>query len=171
MNDDRAYARLVAKAKALAIGFVVIAVITGAAMTLLEPQAARAAADDAKIVADLDARYQLAVKQNDAATMDRILHDDFVLVLGNGAAYTKADLLKSARDKAYIYDLQDEEAGTQVVRLYGDTAIVTAKLLLKATSGGKVVLERKLWFSDTYVRTRDGWRYAFGQASLALPEK
>lgn len=170
MNEDRAYARLVAKAKALAIGFAAIAAITGAAMTLLEPQAARAAPDDAKIVADLDTRYQLAAKQNDAATMDRILHDDFVLVLGSGAPYTKADLLKSAREKKYIYELQDEEAGTQTVRLYGDTAIVTAKLLLKATSGGTVI-DRKLWFSDTYVRTRDGWRYAFGQASLPLPEK
>ena len=29
--------------------------------------------------------------------------------------------------------------------------------------------EYKLWFSDTYVRTKGGWRYAFGQASLRLP--
>jgi hypothetical protein len=28
-----------------------------------------------------------------------------------------------------------------------------------------------LWFSDTYVRTQRGWRYAFGQASIALPEE
>jgi hypothetical protein len=31
--------------------------------------------------------------------------------------------------------------------------------------------DRKLWFSDTYVRTKAGWRYAFGQASLALPSE
>jgi hypothetical protein len=30
--------------------------------------------------------------------------------------------------------------------------------------------DRKLWFSDTYVRTKGGWRYVFGQASLALPD-
>jgi len=29
--------------------------------------------------------------------------------------------------------------------------------------------DRKLWFSDTYVRTKSGWRYVFGQASLPLP--
>ena len=126
-------------------------------------------AQDAKVVAALDTQYQLAVKRNDAETMSRILHDDFILVLGTGDAYTKADLLKSAREKKYEYELQDEEAGTQVVRVYGDAAIVTAKLLLKATTGGKA-FERKLWFSDTYVRTPAGWRYAFGQASLALPE-
>lgn len=126
-------------------------------------------AQDAKVVAALDTQYQLAVKRNDAETMDRILHDDFILVLGTGDAYNKAHLLKNARDKKYVYELQDNEAGTQVVRMFGDTAIVTAKLLLKATTGGKTV-EMKLWFSDTYVRTPTGWRYAFGQASLPLPK-
>ena len=39
--------------------------------------------DDKKIiVGDLDTQYQLAVKNNDAKTMDRILADDFVLVTG-----------------------------------------------------------------------------------------
>jgi hypothetical protein len=45
---------------------------------------------------------------------------------------------------------------------------VTAKLWLKGTGGGKPI-DKKLWFSDTYVRTAGGWRYAFGQASLSLP--
>jgi hypothetical protein len=30
--------------------------------------------------------------------------------------------------------------------------------------------DKTLWFSDTYVRTPTGWRYVFGQASLALPK-
>jgi hypothetical protein len=31
--------------------------------------------------------------------------------------------------------------------------------------------ERKLWFSDTYVRTAGGWKYVLGQASLPLPDE
>jgi ketosteroid isomerase-like protein len=127
-----------------------------------------ARADDEKAVAALDTQYQAAVKANDAETMDRILLDDFVLVIGSGATYTKADLLKSARARDVIYEHQEEEPGTQKVRVWGDTAVVTAKLWLKGTSEGKA-FERKLWFSDTYVRTPTGWRYAFGQASLSLP--
>jgi hypothetical protein len=46
--------------------------------------------------------------------------------------------------------------------------VVTAKLWLKYVADGKTV-DRKLWFSDTYVRTASGWRYAFGQSSLSLP--
>ena len=53
--------------------------------------------DDAKTVAALDTEYQAAVKNNDAATMDRILADDFVVVTGSGKIYTKADLLQMAR--------------------------------------------------------------------------
>ncbi|MSO97529.1 MAG: nuclear transport factor 2 family protein [Rhodospirillaceae bacterium] len=125
-------------------------------------------ADDAKAVADMDTQYQAAVKANDAETMGKILHDRFTLVLGNGTTASKADLLLSAREKRFVYEQQDEEAGTQKVRVLGDTAVATAKLWLKGTQGGKP-FDRKLWFSDTYVRTPAGWRYFFGQASLALP--
>ena len=129
--------------------------------------AADPAADKADVAA-LDTAYQLAVKNNDVDGMDRILHDDFTLVVGNGTAYSKKDLLDSARDKSATYEQQDEEPGSQTVRVLGDTAVVTAKLWLKGESAGKA-FDRKLWFSDTYVRTPEGWRYFFGQASLSLP--
>ena len=124
-------------------------------------------ADDAKTVAVLDTQYQAAVKENDAATMDKILADDFVLVTGRGKVYDKADLLKAAREKQVIYERQDEEAGSQKVRVWGDTAVVTAFLWVKTAQEGKPV-DYKLWFSDTYVRSPTGWRYVFGQASLPL---
>jgi ketosteroid isomerase-like protein len=123
-------------------------------------------ADDAATVAALDTEYQAAVKRNDAATMDRILADDFVLVTGRGQTYTKADLMRAARNKLSVYEHQEELE--QKVRVWGDTAVVTALLWIKGTSGDKP-FERKLWFSDTYVRTAEGWRYVLGQASLPLP--
>jgi ketosteroid isomerase-like protein len=125
--------------------------------------------EDAKTVAALDTKYQAAVKANDAATMDQILADDFVLVTGRGKVFSKPDLLDSARKKEAIYERQDEEPGSQKVRVWGDTAVVTALLWIKSMQGGKPA-DYKLWFSDTYVRTPTGWRYVFGQASLPLPE-
>jgi uncharacterized protein (TIGR02246 family) len=124
---------------------------------------------DAKAVAALDTKYQAAVKANDAATMDQILADDFTLVTGRGAVFSKADLIDSARKKEVTYEHQDEEPGTQKVRVWGDTAVVTALLWVKSVQGGKPA-DYKLWFSDTYVRTPSGWRYVFGQASLPLPK-
>jgi ketosteroid isomerase-like protein len=125
--------------------------------------------EDAKTVAALDTKYQAAVKVNDPATMDQILADDFVLVNGRGKVSTKADLIESAQKKEIIYERQDEEPGTQKVRVWGDTAVVTALLWIKAVQAGKPI-DYKLWFSDTYVRTPTGWRYVFGQASLPLPK-
>jgi ketosteroid isomerase-like protein len=121
--------------------------------------------NDKTTVAKLDAEYQAAVKRNDAATMDRILADDFALVTGKGRIYTKADLLKEANDKNVIYERQEDSQ--QKVRVWGNTAVVTALLWAKGTDNGKP-FEYKLWFSDTYVRTSTGWHYVFAQASLPL---
>lgn len=136
---------------------------------LLAPAIAIATPEsDRRAVAALDTEYQAAVKHNDATAMARILHEDFVLVLGDGTTHTRAELLDNARNKSIVYERQDEDPGTQIVRVWGDTAVVTARLWLKGTSRGKD-FDYRLWFSDTYVRTPDGWRYVFGQASLALP--
>ncbi len=128
-------------------------------------------ASDAELVAALDTQYQAAVERNDADTMARILHPEFVLVTGRGKSFSRKDLLDYARAANDVYEHQVEMPGTQTVRMYGkDTAIVTALLWIKATRDrGKQQVDYKLWFSDTYVRTPDGWKYAFGQASLPLP--
>lgn len=125
---------------------------------------------DRREVARLDTAYQAAVERNDAAAMADILHPDMILVVGRGVTVTREQLLDSARTHEIEYDAQVEDEGTQVVRLYGkDTAIVTARLWLKGTRKDGSKMDRRLWFSDTYVRTPGGWKYAFGQSSIELP--
>jgi ketosteroid isomerase-like protein len=117
---------------------------------------------DAQTVARLDAVYHAAVKANDVAIMDEILADDFVLVTDRGASLTKADLIKEAREKRTTYEHQEVEEGTQKVRIWRDTAIVTALLRIKGTRDQNP-FDYKVWLSETYVRTPTGWRYVFGQ--------
>jgi ketosteroid isomerase-like protein len=124
---------------------------------------------DAQTVAALDTVYQAAVKANDIAIMDQILADDFVLVTDRGASLTKADLIKEAREKRTIYEHQEVEEGTKKVRVWRDTAVVTALLRIKGTRDQNP-FDYKVWFSETYVRTATGWRYVFGQASIASPK-
>jgi hypothetical protein len=140
--------------------------------TALFTGTAAAKEDPAALVAGLDTQYQAAVESNDWQTMDRILHPDFTLVLGDGKVYSRADLIDAAREKRFEFEKQVEVPGTQTVRLFGDdTATVTALLWLKGRRvSNQGAFEYKLWFSDTYVRTKGGWKYAFGQASLRLPE-
>src|SRR5256885_10033152 len=131
-------------------GVPVAVILLGGLAAIATPVAHGLPPDDAAAVAALDTEYQAAVKHNDAATMDRILADDFVLVTGRGQTFSKADLLRDARNKTSVYEHQEEIE--QKVRVWGDTAVVTALLWIKGTSGDKP-FERKLWFSDTYVRT------------------
>ena len=125
-----------------------------------------AVSSDSATVALLDERYQAAVEANDVAGMDSILANDFTLVIGTGRVFSKRDLVEAARRKDVIYERQTSHERS--VRVSGNTAIVTAMLWEKGTVGGKA-FDKKLWFSDTYVRTPAGWRYFFGQASLPLP--
>lgn len=143
-------------ATGLAVGMILATTVKGVGAS---------SGDDRKIVAALDKEYQAAVKINNGDAITRILADDFVLVTGSGKTYTKADMIEDAR-RGDIYQQNDEEV--QTVRVWGDTAVVTAKLWEKGTSNGKS-FDNKFWFSDTYVRTPAGWKYVFGQSSLPLP--
>ena len=129
--------------------------------------ATSASARDRTLVSALDTEYQAAVKKNDVLTMERLLADDFALVTGSGKTYTKADLLEESRSGRIIYEHQEDTA--QTVRVWGDTATITAKLWAKGTDNGKP-FDYTVWFTDTYVRYPAGWRYVFGQSSLPLPK-
>ena len=63
---------------------------------------------------------------------------------------------------------QDDSERTVVV--FGDTGVVTAKLRARGIEDD-VKVDYSQWFTDVYVRTPDGWRYVYAQASLSLPSK
>ena len=85
--------------------------LTAPTMVLASPEQDRAE------VAAMDTKYQEAVKRNDAQAMGEILHEDFILVLGSGKTLTRADLLSEARSGRIKYEKQDEDPGTQTVRV------------------------------------------------------
>jgi ketosteroid isomerase-like protein len=146
------------------------AMIAATAIAAASPAVASDAVEaDRRAIAALDTEYQAAVERNDAETMARILHPEFAVVLGDGRIETREDVLGAARERKIDYERQVEDPGTQTVRVWGDTAVVTARLWLKGTRRDGTAFERRLWFTDTYVRTPEGWRYVFGQASLPLP--
>jgi ketosteroid isomerase-like protein len=118
-------------------------------------------------IAQLDIEYQAAVERNDAEAMGRILADDFVLITGVGSVRTRDDLLEEARDRVAVYEYQ--EAGERTVRVWGDTAVVTALLRAKGEQNGEP-FDVRLWYSDTYARIDGEWRYVLGQASTRLPD-
>ena len=73
---------------------------------------------------------------------------------------------QSATDGESRYQHQEDTERTIVV--FGDTAVITAKLWAKGLEDGENI-DYTEWFGDVYVRTPKGWRYFFAQASLPLP--
>ena len=133
-----------------------------ATLALADPVACAA---DAATVKALDTAYQAAVEKSDAAAMDRLLAEDFTLVSSKGNVYHKAELLAEARDPKLKYEHQSDTQ--QTVRFWGGTAVLTAYLWIKGVEDGKA-MDYSLWFSDVYVCTSKGWRYAFGQAGAPV---
>jgi ketosteroid isomerase-like protein len=121
-----------------------------------------ALSDDQKAVAAIDTQYQAAVKANDAATMERILADDFVLSTGSGKKYTKVDLLSEARGGNMHYERQEDTK--QAVRVWGDTAVVTAKLWEKGTDNVSRSTTRSGLATPTCALQMDG-----NTCSVSLP--
>jgi ketosteroid isomerase-like protein len=134
--------------------------IVGARAGLASP------AEDKKAVEELDIAYQKAVEKGDTQTMAKILADDFVLVEGDGKRSSKTDLIEDLKSGKSHYQHQVDSERTVVV--WGDTAVLTAKLYVKGVEDG-ARSDYFMWFSDTYVRTPKGWSYVFGQASLPMP--
>lgn len=79
----------------------------------------------------------------------------------------RAKSRKPARAGSERYEIQ--HASDRAVKVWGTTAVVTALLHAKGTAQGKA-FEYRVWYSDTYVRFPEGWRYVFGQSSLPLPK-
>lgn len=112
-------------------------------------------------VAGLDTEFQAATGKKDVAAIARLLPDDYVLITSKGEVETKAGLLAEARDPDIVYTHQEDSR--QTVRIWGGTAIITAVLWAAGTDHGKP-FDYRLWFSDVYLCTPQGWRYTFGQA-------
>jgi ketosteroid isomerase-like protein len=140
-------------------------VVVGWLLAMASLAASANSKSDQDTVAALDTEYQLAVKNNDADTMDQILADDFVVAWGDGESHSKAELLNDARTRRVQYEHNEDTDKT--VQVWGDTAVITSKLWVKGVDKGKP-FEWHVWFSDTYVRTPSGWRYVHGMASLPL---
>jgi ketosteroid isomerase-like protein len=142
-------------------------VILVVAIASFAPVALAQCPRDAAVIIELDRQYQDAVFRNDADAIARLLPDDFALVTGHGKPIDKDDLLREARERVAEYERQHDSR--QTVRFIGDIAVISALLHAKGKQAGKP-FDYRLWFSDIYLCTPEGWRYSFAQSSIPLPD-
>ena len=134
--------------------------------TVLAPLPA-AADEPARQVAQLERDLVSAIGRGDLQTYDRIVADDYVAFEASGRTSPKAEILASYRSGARKYtDLTifDVEG-----RVFGDTAVVTAKTKGFRREGDRDVPNR-VRYIRVYAKRGGQWR-AVAQMAAPVPEE
>jgi ketosteroid isomerase-like protein len=124
------------------------------------------AGDEAPRLRTLERELNRAIATRDTRRVTDLLADDWILVSGVGKVKTKTDILA----EMIAPDLEFQEIDTRdvMVRVWGDTAVITGTLHQRYRLRGKQS-EVTLRYSDTWARAGDSWRQVSGHATR-LPD-
>ena len=133
---------------------------------VLGAAAIAAPADGPREVEALERELVAAIGSGDLATYDRIVADDYVAFEASGKTTPKKDIMESYRSGARHYtnlEIFDVEG-----RVFGDTAVVTAKTKGLRKEGDRDVPNR-VRYIRVFARREGRWR-AVAQMASRLEE-
>jgi hypothetical protein len=109
--------------------------------------------------------------ERDYAFFDKVEADEFVFTGSNGATFTKKEDLEGLKEPASPDSrLQAYDVSELRIKLYGDAAVVTGKVVTKGLSKGKEYTSESR-FTDVFV-WRDGrWQIVAGHSSRLAPPR
>jgi len=114
----------------------------------------------------LEREWGDAIVHRDAATLARILADDYVLTTPFGQVVTKGQVVESLRiPRDDSFEIKGIEQDDLLARSYGDTAIVYSRFTLKGQAKGKNVAT-PFRHTDVFVKRDGRWRCVTRQATL-----
>jgi ketosteroid isomerase-like protein len=85
-----------------------------------------------QVIAQLEDQWFQAVRTNDAATIDKLLSDDYIGINAQGMVSTKAESV--ARMQARQFTINQLDVRDQKISIHGDTAVVTSQVEIDATN-------------------------------------
>jgi ketosteroid isomerase-like protein len=122
--------------------------------------------DEGLRLRNLERDLDRAIVQRDARRVSELLADDWLLVSNTGKVTTKPELL--AELALPDLEFQDNETRDVLVRIWGDTAVLTGVLHQRYRLHGEL-RDVTLRYSDTWTRVGDGWRQVSGHTTR-LPD-
>jgi uncharacterized protein (TIGR02246 family) len=122
-------------------------------MMLLSTMSAQSTSE--RDVLALQKEYESAIERRDASVHKRLFADDYTYTPGNGAFMDRASHMAFTRSGALA--VGSFQSTDQKVRVYGDTAIVTGRWVLKGARGGKPV-DNQIRYITVYVRRGGQWQ-------------
>jgi ketosteroid isomerase-like protein len=105
--------------------------------------------------------------EHDVAAARRLLSDDYVFLQADGNVSNKAQNLAVIGDPGFMCEsFQTEDVE---VRVYGDTAVVTGRAVMKATYRGQDT-GGHFRYMDVWIKRTGSWQLVASQATL-LPQR
>jgi ketosteroid isomerase-like protein len=117
-------------------------------------------------IENLESQWRAAVVQNDVATINRLLADDYLGINPNGTLETKADAL--AQRRSGTVKISSIEPTSLKVRVYGDTAVVTSRVDVQGMEGDRDISGR-YHYTRVYSRRDGEWKIVSFEASRIPP--
>ncbi len=128
-------------------------------VVLLMPFAAIAQTSPTREVQDLERAWLNAYEQHDQKAMEAILADDFLITFADGSSQNKSQVISSLKaqpasnrptTKFYTEDVK--------ARVYGDTVILTGRVVAEWQREGKPLAKELSRYTDTYVKRNGRWQ-------------
>jgi adenylate kinase len=135
--------------------------LVASCLTLLIGLAAVAAEpNDEEQLRKLNWDLQVATWKADAGWMKKNLAPEFILI-DTRANIIHLDAWLKGLDQTRLEPFEPTEVA---IRVYGNTGIVTARLLMKYNTATEHV-ESDLRYTDVWIKGPDGWKYVTAHAS------
>ncbi len=113
-------------------------------------------------------RWINALLAGDAEALDTLLADDMTLHTLFGTTQTKAEEVEAIRSGHVSYtSIKDEEP---VIRLHGQTGIVTGRADVELQVGGQAV-QARIYYTGVYGWTATHWHMLAWQSTLRAVEQ
>ncbi|MGH8509342.1 MAG: nuclear transport factor 2 family protein [Gammaproteobacteria bacterium] len=148
-----------------------VALVCAALTLAAQPMEAKKASPMAKPAAPADVKetlkdrfreYTEALTKRDLAALDKIWAEGYTFTNGRGEFLTKKDRMENIKSGATQFDSisrEDEE-----IRVFGDTAVVTGRVVLKVIYSGKES-SGPYRFINVWVKMQGRWQIVANQVT------
>lgn len=132
--------------------------------------AGSAAADDtatARELKQLERNYCAAQIRRDTAFLADVLDDSYTQVGSRGTLQRKPDVLAGLRDpRSGVTACAQSRVE---VRVFDNAAVVTGQTSAAGSHDGVPFHDRRVWWTDTFIRRGGRWRLVATQSTAAAP--
>jgi len=110
----------------------------------------------------IEKSFSQAIVANDAQAISRFLADEWIIIDSEGGIIDKTRFLDIIKSGALTHELM--ESADARVRVYGDTAIITAMATSKGKYGGRAFSTQER-ATDVFVKISGRWQCVHSQLS------